>query len=394
VHVAEQCSLFRDVHDVFHGRSWKLPGHAPIILRQERRTSGAPDADSGESDVSRDRMRAAQFDTYGTAHDVLRLVDNAPVPPPGATEILVRVLASSVNPIDCAVRSGYGKAYFELRTGRRPPMGPGRDVAGHVAAVGAEVRDFRPGDAVYAATFGDANAEFVVVPESWAAPKPRSISFEAAASLPYVALTTWTALVTHAGLSPESAAGKRVVIPRAAGGVGSFATQLVKAWGGEVAAICSTRNVALVSGLIDYTRQDPARVLRDFDVAFDTSFETEGMLLDSLKVADNAAYVSIVTPKLTLIDQHGLEAGLRRGDELFAARAAAQRALGRRYYWSFTQPDGAALRQIATLLDAGRIRPVVDRVFALERIVEAHEYCESGRAQGKIVVRVADEPGP
>ena len=366
-----------------------------------RRRCGArwarPTRDPAGTDVVNDSMCAAQFDADGPAREVLRVALDTPVPQPDADEILVRVVASSVNPIDCAVRSGYGRAYFELKTGNRPPMCPGRDVAGLVAAVGSRVRDFRPGDAVYAATLGNANAELVRVPEAWAAPKPASLSFAQAASLPYVALTTWTALVTHAGLTPENAPGKRVVIPRAAGGVGTFATQLVKAWGGEVAAICSTRNVALVRNLgadliIDYTKQDPAAVLRDIDIGFDTSFDTEEMLLDSLKIGADAAYVSIVAPKLKLIDEHGLEDGLRRGDALFADRVAAQRALRRRYYWSFAQPDGAALRQIGRLTDEGRIRAVIDRTFALDQIVDAHEYCESGQAQGKIVVRVADEP--
>ena len=342
-------------------------------------------------------MQAVQFDAYGSARDVLRVLDDVPIPVPQPDELLVRVIASSVNPIDCAVRGGYGKDFFEKITGNRPPMRPGRDIAGVVAAVGQDVRDFEIGQAVYAATLGNANAGYATVPADWAAPKPVRLSFVEAASLPYVALTTWTALVTHAGFTPPTAAGKRVIVPRAAGGVGSFAVQLVKAWGGVVLAICSTRNVALVRELgadivIDYQREDPAAVLRDADVAFDTSFETEAMLLDALKVAAGAAYVSIVTPKLKLIDQFGLDEGLRRGEALLAERVAAQQALGRSYHWSFAQPSGVALREIGALIDRGSIRAVVDREFGLDEIVAAHEYCESGRAQGKIVVRVAPNP--
>jgi NADPH:quinone reductase-like Zn-dependent oxidoreductase len=342
-------------------------------------------------------MRAVQFDAYGSARDVLRVLDAVPVPLPKRDELLVQVIASSVNPIDCAVRGGYGKDYFERITRNRPPMSPGRDVAGIVAAVGGDVRGFEPGQAVYAATLGNANADFAAIPAAWVAPKPARLTFAEAASLPYVALTTWTALVTHAGLTPQTTVGKRVIVPRAAGGVGSFAVQLVKAWGGKVIAICSTRNVALVRELgadvvIDYTRQDPSKLLSDADVAFDTSFETETMLLDALKVGAGATYVSIVTPKLKLIDEYGLDEGLRRGEALLAERVASQRALGRSYHWSFAQPDGEALREIGALIDAGRIRAVVDRTFPLDQIVAAHEYCESGRAQGKIVVRVAPDP--
>jgi NADPH:quinone reductase-like Zn-dependent oxidoreductase len=231
---------------------------------------------------------------------------------------------------------------------------------------------------------------------SWLAPKPRELTFVEAASLPYVALTTWTALVTHAGLSVENARGRHVIIPRAAGGVGSFATQLAKAWGARVTALCSTRNVELVRALgadqvIDYERQDPAQHLAEADIAFDTSFDTERLLLDALKTGADAAYVSIVTPKLTLIDEFGLEEGLKRGEALLAERVARQRTLGRRYYWSFAQPNGAALREIGALVDAGRIRPLIDREYALDDIAAAHEYCESGRAQGKIAIRVAND---
>jgi NADPH:quinone reductase-like Zn-dependent oxidoreductase len=358
-------------------------------------------------------MKAAQFDRYGPAREVLRIIDVASVPEPGPGELLVRVRASSVNPIDCAVRSGYGHAFFESRTHTRPPMMPGRDVAGEIVAIGPRIDErpqdkrssrtdvaptdvadsFQVGDPVYAATMGGANAEYAVVPEPWAAPKPAALSFEEAAALPYVALTAWTALCTHAGLSAGNAQQKRVVVPRAAGGVGSFAVQLAKAWGGYVAALCSTRNVSLVEGLgpdlvIDHTRSEPRALLHDFDIAFDTSFDTEQMLLDSLKMHADAAYVSIVSPRLRLVDEYGLEEGVRRGDDLFAERAAAQKALGRRYYWSFAAPSGAALRTIGALVEAGRIRPVIDRTYPLERIVEAHEYSESGAAQGKIVIHI------
>jgi NADPH:quinone reductase-like Zn-dependent oxidoreductase len=346
--------------------------------------------------VQNGSMRAVQFDRYGPARDVLSVREDAIVPAPAPGELLVEVVASSVNPIDCAVRGGYGSAFFEHVTGDRPPMRPGRDIAGIVAALGPAVNGFEIGAPVYAATLGGANAEFARIPAQWVAPKPRRLTFGEAASLPYVALTTWTALVTHAGLTRANARGKHVAIPRAAGGVGSFATQLAKAWGARVTAICSTRNVGLVRDLgadevIDYEQQDPAQRLADVDIAFDTSFDTETTLLNALRTGADAAYVSIVTPKLTLIDELGLDEGLRRGEAFLAERVAAQRALGRRYYWSFAQPGGAALREIAELVDAGRIRPVIDREFALDEIVAAHEYCESGRAQGKIVVRVAND---
>lgn len=335
-------------------------------------------------------MRAAQFRRYGSAREVLEVVEEENPPGPGPAELLVRVRASSVNPIDCAVRQGYGHTFFEARGLSRWPNRPGRDAAGEVVAVGKNAAPFRPGDKVYAATLGGANADYLLLPAEWAARMPAALSFREAASIPYSALTCWSALVDRAGLSPTTTAGKRVLIPRAAGGVGSFAVQLVKAWGGYVVASCSTRNLQLVKDLgadevIDYTKDD-STPLRGFDVAFDTSFNTEELLLGALKREAGAVYVSIVSPRLRLIDEHGLTEGLKRGDDLLAERSAAQRALGRAYHWSFTQPNGSALSIIASLVDSGKVRPSMDHVFPLDQIVEAHERSEAGLARGRIII--------
>lgn len=343
-------------------------------------------------------MRLAQFRKYGAAREVLEIVEEEADPPrPGPAELLMRVHASSVNPIDCAVRQGYGREYFEARGLSRWPNRPGRDAAGEVVAVGENVSRFHVGDKIFAATLGGANADYLIVPEEWAARMPSSLTFLEAASIPYSALTSWSALVDRAGLSPQSTPGKRVLIPRAAGGVGSFAIQLVKAWGGYIVASCSTRNLQIVKDLgadevIDYTAQDHSASLRDFDVAFDTSFNTEELLLGALKRDADAVYVSIVSPRLRLIDEHGLQEGLRRGDELLAERIAAQRALGRAYHWSFAQPNGTALELVSMLVDAGKIRPNVDAVFPLEEIATAHERSEAGLARGRIVIDLLRRP--
>ncbi len=338
-------------------------------------------------------MRAARFAVFGAAPDVLQILTDAPVPTMGPDDILVDNRATSVNPIDCAVRSGYGSAFF-LREGLiRMPLIPGRDVAGMVTAVGANVVDFEVGDPIYAGVPNFAAAERVCLPAAWAAPAPRSLSTLEAASLPYVALTTWTALVDILGLTPETTRGKRIVIPRGAGGVGSFAIQLMKAWGAHVATVCSTRNVDLVRSLgadvvVDYTQEDFRDVLNDYDVAFDTAFDTEEGLLETLKTGADAAYVSIVTPKLHMIDQYGLDEGIALGEAFLADRQAQQARLGRRYEWAFMKPNGAALRTITALVDEGRIRPVIDRIYGLDQIVDAHLYCETKQAQGKIVIDI------
>jgi reticulon-4-interacting protein 1, mitochondrial len=338
-------------------------------------------------------MRAVLIEQFGPAEETLRIVADVAAPVPGPNEVLVRVEATSVNPIDCAVRSGYGAAFFLAKGLMRLPLIPGRDVAGTIEAVGEGVETFRVGDAVYAGVTNFATAELIKVPASWVAPMPRTLSFIEAAALPYAALTAWTALVDVVGLSAETTAGKRVIVPRGAGGVGSFAIQLLKAWGAHVATIVSTRSAELVRSLgadvvVDRASEDPALILHDYDVAFDTAFDMEQKLLGALKINANAAYVSIVTPKMRLIDEYGLSQGLKRGEELLAERKAQQAALGRRYDWSFMEPNGAALVEIGKLVDAGRIRPLVDRVYPMDSIAEAHRYCETKQAQGKIVVQI------
>ncbi|MEQ8934473.1 MAG: zinc-binding dehydrogenase, partial [Amphiplicatus sp.] len=172
-----------------------------------------------------------------------------------------------------------------------------------------------------------------------------------------------------------------------------YAIQLLKHWGAHVATIVSTRNVALVKELgadvvIDRTNDDFADHLHDYDVAFDTAFDTESRLLKALKTNADAVYVSVVTPKLFLIDKLGLENGLKEGEKVFRERTEEQAKLGRRYAWSFMQPDGAALREIATLFEQGAIRAIIDSAFPLSELPAAHERSESGQVSGKIVIDV------
>ena len=340
-------------------------------------------------------MFAVQHKQFGTARDVLHIVHDAPVPEVGPNDILVRVWATSINPIDCAIRSGYGLAFWESVGAVKKSHIPGHDVAGEVVKAGRDVTGFKAGDRVWAGVLYGGTAEFAAVAESAASLIPASLSYVEAAGIPFVGLATWSALVDRAGLTESSTAGRRVVITRGAGGVGSFAIQLVKAWGGHVTATCSTRNVAFVRSLgadevVDYTTQDLAQVLQGFDVAFDMAIDTESALLNSLKTGADAAYVTIVSPKLHLVDQFGLEAGLAKSDALLRSRVEEQAALGRRYYWSFMQPNDRALATIGTLVASGKIRPIIDRVLPITAIVEGHEFSESKQARGKIIIDLAE----
>jgi NADPH:quinone reductase-like Zn-dependent oxidoreductase len=342
-------------------------------------------------------MRAARHAGYGPV-DILEIVSDQPVPRPGPGQLLIRNRATSVNPIDSAVRSGYGSAYWEHTGQVVLPHIPGRDVVGAVVATGPGVNRFAVGDEIWAGTFSGGSADYVTVMESWAAPRPNNLTDIEAAALPYVGLTAWTALVTLAGLTPENTAGKKVIIPRGAGGVGNVAIQVMKAWGAHVATIVSTKNIPLMQALgadvvVDRTSQDFTDVLHDYDVVLDSFPGSEQKLLGTLKVGADAAYVSIVTPKLHLIDKNGIEEGQALGERLFAERVAAQQALGRRYYWSFMEPDGAALAQIGKLVEAGAIKPLVDRVYPLDDLAEAHAFIDTKQVQGKVVIDIAARAG-
>jgi NADPH:quinone reductase-like Zn-dependent oxidoreductase len=339
-------------------------------------------------------MRTLEINRYGSASEVLQINSRVPVPSPSAGEVLIAVKAASVNPVDCAIRRGYGRDVFR-RLGRvgdgEFPIRLGRDAAGIVVDAGAGVDTLRVGDRVWTAPTGATIAEYVVVAASEVARMPSNLTFVEAASLPFVAMTTWHALVDQVGLSPNSLAGKRILITRGAGGVGSFAIQLVKTWGGYVASICSTRNVEFVKSLgadlvIDYVKSPFADQLRDFDAVLDSSFDKEAQLLNSLRINADASYITITSPRVRLADEWGLELGSKKGDELLASRRAEQAALGRHYHWGHMKPNGGALAEVTHLVEAGRIRPIVDRIFPLEHAVAAHEYSESGRAQGKIVI--------
>jgi NADPH:quinone reductase-like Zn-dependent oxidoreductase len=342
-------------------------------------------------------MRRVEFHRYGAAREVLLLNADAPVPEPGPGEMLIRVIASSVNPIDCAIRRGYGQTIFRSLGWAQFPIVTGRDVSGVVAKLGAGVNRFAPGDAVYTAPQNRGCAEFVTVRAENVARKPRNLTHAEAASLPYVALTTWAGLVTHARLGADSTRGQRVLIPRGAGGVGSFAIQLVKAWGGHVATVVGSGSIELVRSLgaddvIDRERDDFVQRLHDFDVVLDTlGHDDEPRLLETLKRHGGARFVTLITPRMPLTDRHGLEDGTRMAEAILATNKAAQQALGREYHWAFFRPDGAALEQVTRLVEAGFIRPVIDRVYPMEHIVEAHEYCETKRARGKIVITIARE---
>ncbi|WP_282781843.1 MULTISPECIES: NADP-dependent oxidoreductase [unclassified Nocardia] len=279
-------------------------------------------------------------------------------------EVLVRVHASSVNPVDVAVRAGAIPLLGE------PPFGVGWDISGVVEAVAPGAR-YAVGEEVYGMPFfpraATGYAEYVATPSRQVARKPKSLSHVEAAALPLAALTAWQGLVDRAGIT----AGDRVLIHRAAGGVGHLAVQIAKARGAHVIALASAAKHDFVRELgadevIDYRTTDYAEVLRDLDVVFDSN-------------ADGERSLRVLKPGGVLVSIM---------EHFNPERAAQVEAAGRRFAGVSVEPDYAALEAIAELVDAGKIRPHVSRTLPLEEAATAHELVGSGQTVGKVVLAV------
>ncbi|MGI5233104.1 NADP-dependent oxidoreductase [Actinoallomurus sp. CA-142502] len=309
-------------------------------------------------------MRAVSQDTLG-GPEVLKIVD-VERPEPGPVEILVRVHAAGVNPTDWKSRATGGLV------GHEPPFTLGFDVSGVVEAVGFGVTLYRPGDEVFGMPrfphLAGAYAEYVTAPSRHFTRKPASIDHVQAAALPLAALTAWQGLVDTAGLR----AGQRVLIHAAGGGVGHLAVQIAKARGAHVIGTARTAKHELIRSLgadevIDYTEVDFASAVREVDVVLDPIGGDYG--LRSLRtLRDGGVLVSI----------------LPVGEELRAA--AAQRGIAADF--TLVEPDYAGMKEIAALVEAGRLHAEIDSVFPLEEAAKAHELGERGRTTGKIVLTV------
>jgi alcohol dehydrogenase len=332
-------------------------------------------------------MKAFVLERYGK-QTALRLAE-MPTPELRDDEVLLEVHAASVNQLDSKIRSGE----FKLILPYRMPLILGHDVAGVVVKSGPRVRQFKPGDAVYAraddfriGTF----AEFVAVKEASLALKPKGLSMDEAASIPLVGLTAWQALVTRAKLQR----GQKVFIQAGSGGVGTFAIQLAKHRGASVATTTSTANVALVKSLgadviIDYKTQDFADVLRDYDVVLNSQ---DGKTLEkSLGVLKRGGQLISISgpPDAQFGQQIAASALVKLVMRLLSwrvRRQAQRRGVG--YSFLFMKADGSQLREITRLVESGAVRPVIDRVFQFESTNEALAYVNAGRAKGKVVVKL------
>ncbi len=319
-------------------------------------------------------MKAIRIHAFGGT-EVLQLEEVAR-PVPAADEILIKVMASGVNPVDWVIREGSNglSAFLKL------PMTLGCDAAGIVEETGSEVTAFQKGDAVYGETnfFADGSyAEYCAAKASQFALKPKSIGFNEAAGVPLAGLTAWTALFEQGQLR----AGQRVLIQGASGGVGSFAVQFAKARGAYVIGVASARNLEYVKQLgadevIDYQSQKFEELVHDMDV-----------VLEASPLRDNAERLKAVT----VLRKGGIFVSVNLDwpfDEAVAAALARQQATGE---LSANQPRQDWLTEIAELIDAGQVNVFISKVFPLEQVAAAHRESATWHVRGKLVLAISKD---
>ena len=310
-------------------------------------------------------MKAIVAHEYG-GPEVLKF-EEVPRPEPKENEALVRVIASGVNPADPLTLSGKYAREF----GTHMPLIPGYDVAGIVEKTGVKVTKLKAGDAIYGyPTFGGGWAEYVTVTEGEVAVKPASLSFTEAAAVPMGALTAWQALVDTAQLQP----GQTILIHGGSGGVGSFAVQIAKARGAGVIATASTANQDLLRQLgadvpIDYTKTRFEEIAKDLDAVLDpVGKETLARSYDVVK--KGGIVMSLVArPDRVELEKRGI-----RGATISV------------------HPDAEDLAEIAHLIDAGKIKPVVTQVLPLNEAIAAQQQAATHHTRGKLVLWIADDP--
>ncbi|QND52271.1 NADP-dependent oxidoreductase [Phyllobacterium sp. 628] len=332
-------------------------------------------------------MKSFLIDRYAKG-GTLRFTE-IPEPELRDNDVMVEIHAASVNVLDTKIRDGE----FKLILPYRLPLVLGNDVAGIVIRVGANVRQFKPGDAVYARPAQDrigTFAEYIAVDEADVAIKPNNLTMAEAASIPLVALTAWQVLVERANVQK----GKKVLIHAGSGGVGTIAIQLAKHLGVHVATTTSTANIDLVKSLgadvvIDYKKDNFEEVLQDYDVVLNSL--GPDTLEKSLRVLRAGGKLISISgpPDRDFAKQNGSGWLFQQIMRLlsFSIRRKSKRR-GVSYSFLFMTANGGQLGKITSLIEAGTIRPVVDRLFPFEKTNEALAYVETGRAKGKVVITV------
>lgn len=312
-------------------------------------------------------MKAVVIEKYGTIEELN--IQQLPKPIPGPKDVVIKVRAAAVNPVDIAIRNGWLKGRISYNF----PLVIGWDVAGVITEVGRNVTKFQVGDEVYSypdlsrnGTYG----EFVAVEDTFVARKPKNILFTEASSLPLVGICAYRALIDAGNIQN----GDRVLILGGSGGVGSFAVQLAKSSGAHVTATTSTKNLEFVKDLgadevLDYTNTNWGTIEGQFDLVFDT-------------VGPDA-----LTPVFDTVKKNGKIVSVATFFKEEDIKRAKEKEISVQFLIS--EPSGEILSEITNLIEKRAIKPVVGKIFSLEDVKQAHQLSESKHAQGKIVLQIS-----
>lgn len=331
-------------------------------------------------------MKAMIIDRYGKVP--LKLAD-MPVPTLGENDVLAEIFAASINPVDFKIRDGKLRMLIKYDM----PLILGNDFSGVVKQVGSRVKKFKVGDEIYGRAVKDrigTFAEYIAIDEDAIALKPKNLSFEEAASIPLVGLTSYQALHDILRLS----VGQKVLIHAGSGGVGTFAIQLAKSMGAYVATTTSEAGFQLVKKLgadliINYRNEEFDKILQNYDAVFDT---IGGKTLEkSFRVVKPGGQIVSIAglPNARFGKEYGagfFKTSLFRIATLKITKLEKQYNV--KYTFLFMKPSGEQLSTITDLIEAEKIKPVIDRIFPFEDAQKAMEYSESGRAKGKIILKI------
>ena len=329
-------------------------------------------------------MKAVVYTNYGSP-DVLEIRD-VKKPVPNDEQVLVKVRAVSINPLDWHYMEGTPYVVRVMGLGLRKPRSPrlGVDLAGVVEAVGKNVTQFKPGDEVFGTGHGAALAEYVCADKTKLVLKPANITFEQAASIPIAGLTALQALRDKAKVQ----GGQKVLINGASGGVGTFAVQIAKSYGAEVTGVCSARNAEMVRALgadqvIDYTKEDFTKGAQRYDV-----------ILDNVGNQPLTGFKRVLNPNGICVMIGG---GGPNDGKIFGALARPLKALlltpfmSQKMSMMLAEIRQEDLAFMSELMQSGKVKPVIDKTYPLSQIADAMRYLEEGHARGKVIIAVASD---
>tara|TARA_Y100001970_G_scaffold180262_2_gene219493 strand:- start:19577 stop:20623 length:1047 start_codon:yes stop_codon:yes gene_type:complete len=342
-------------------------------------------------------MYAAVIEGYGT--EPLKIIKDQAESSPSADQVLVEVFAASLNPIDLMKKEGYGKALFEKQRNTIFPWTLGSDFSGKIISIGKNVTRLSPGDEVWGCS-SNANSgtfsQYVCINQSEVDLKPKNLNFIEAASLPYVALTTWSAIVRWGGLNPNNIKEKKVFIQGGSGGVGTYAIQFFKNLNCTIATTCSKRNFDLVKSLgadtvINYREDKIEEILSNYDLVYDLlgDLGNQNEIENCFKILKqdlNSNYISLNHSFIRNIDNKGLILGLPKS--IIERNNLRKKYSPVKVHWSIYRPSLSALIQLRNQVENKEIKPIVNSIFPINDINKAFNLLASKNKSGKIVINI------